>query len=286
MPDTEYLRRAMHAETTDLPMHIPIDRIHRRARGLRALRTAAVAAGFVLVVSALAVPGFVLFQGARPAGGLQAGGLVGPSGCPTPELGARGMPSLLGPVVETGTSIKGPEQKSYDIVLALTGERNDPQFTIAFRDQQTGYVRPWDMIEVPRGPNGDFAAKGKTWQFESSQLPLGADRVLDIGIYSGAAHGISVASEGHSSEAHLAQNAVTGWTFFWVERIAKPLPADANVSPQEYKGPERLTITAHDAAGRPQHAVTGGFHTGTRTQNPRDNSPDPHGTPTPGVPCS
>ncbi len=107
-----------------------------------------------------------------------------------------------------------------------------------------------------------------------------------MGIYSGTAIRISVASEGHDSDAHLAPNAATGWTFFWVERTARPLPADANVGPQAYTGPERLTITAYDAAGRPVHSVTGGFHIGGRTQNPRDNAPEPRGTPTPGIPCS
>jgi hypothetical protein len=142
------------------------------------------------------------------------------------------------------------------------------------------------MIEVPRGGGGSFATKGQTWQFYSSQLPLTAGRVLDVGIYSGSAHRITVASEGHTSDAHVMENAATGWTFFWVQRTAKPLPADANVGSQEYQGPERLTITAYDAEGRTLHTVTGGFHTGNRAQNPRDHGPDPQGSPTPGVPCS
>jgi hypothetical protein len=278
----------MHTETADLTMHIPMERIHRRARGLRALRSAAVAAAFAVVVSAAAVPGFALVHNARQTGGLQTGGPPASvsSACPAPALGSPGTPALLGAVVETGASIEGAGGKRYDVVLALTGERKDPLFTAAFRDQQTGYVRPWHMIEVPRGPAGEFAAKGRTWRFQSSQLPLGADSVLDAGIYGGTAHRITVASEGHGSDAHVSENAVTGWTFFWVQRTAKPIPADANGGPQEYTGPERLTITAYDAAGRPDHTVTGGTETGIRMQNPRDNSPDPRGTPTPGIPCS
>jgi hypothetical protein len=182
MPDTEYLSRAMHTETTGLLMHMPIDRIHRRARGLCALRTAAVAAAFVTAVSVVAMPGFALLDNARPTNGLQAGSplTASPSACPAPALGSTGIRALLGPVVETGASIEGPGPKRYDVVLALIGQRNDPHFTVAFRDQQTGDVQPWDMIEVPRGPGGDFAAKGRTWQFESSQLPLAAGRVLDM----------------------------------------------------------------------------------------------------------
>lgn len=115
---------------------------------------------------------------------------------------------------------------------------------------------------------------------------ISANRVLDVGIYSGMAHRITVASEGRTSEAHVAHDPANRRTFFWVQRTARPLPADANVGPREYQGPERLTITAYDSAGHLQHTVTGGFHTGNRIQNPRDNGPEPHGSPTPGVPCS
>lgn len=292
MPDIDYLRQAMHAETTDLPMNIPIDRIHRRARGLRTLRVATVVAASTLVISGVAVSGFALFDRAPSAGDLYAGAPAAssPSSCEEiPALGSTGARPLLGPIVETGVSIEGPDQKRYDVVFAVNGERNDPLFNVAFRDRQTGDARPWDMgMLPPPGPDGGFTAKGVTWWFESSQLPLAAGRVLDMGIYSGTAHRITVASEGRSSDANVTQNTATGWTLFWVERTAKPLPAEANVGPDEYQGPERLTITAYDAAGRRQHTVTGGFHIGSRTQNPRDNSPDPHGSPTPGVPvpCS
>jgi hypothetical protein len=292
MTDIEYLRQAMHAETTDLPMRMPVDRIHRRARGLLAVRIAAVGAAFALVVSAAAVPAFALFDRAGSTGGGQVGGgqvggpLPASSSACDPALGSEGTWGLLGPPVDTGSSIEGPDQQRYDVVIALTGERDDPWFTVAFRNQRTGHTRAWDMIEVPRGSRGDFAGKGRTWYFQSSQLPLSGGRVLDAGIYSRAAHRITVASEGRVSEARISHNAATGLTFFWVERTTRPLPADANVGPQEYEGPERLTITAYDAAGQPQHTVTGGFNTGNHTQNPRDNSPDPHATPTPGVPCS
>jgi hypothetical protein len=288
MPDTEYLRQAMHTETADLAIHLPIDRIHRRARGLRARRTATAAAAFAVVISAMAVPAFALFDNAGRGDGLRFGGAPtsSPSACPTPALGSPGTPALLGPAVETGASIEGSDGKRYAVVAALTDKRNDPLFTLAFRDEQTGDVRAWHMIEVPRGSRGDFTAKGRTWQFESTQLPLSADRVLDVGIYAGTAARITVASDGQGSDAHISRNAVTGWTFFWAERTARPLPVDANVGPQEYTGPERLTITAYDATGQVRHTVTGGFDTGNRTQNPRDNARDPNGVPTPGVPCS
>jgi hypothetical protein len=45
-------------------------------------------------------------------------------------------------------------------------------------------------------------------------------------------------------EAHVTRNAATGWTFFWVQRTARPLPVDANV------GPEELGLTRSDGQGR------------------------------------
>ncbi|MDT4987750.1 MAG: hypothetical protein QOI74_1844, partial [Micromonosporaceae bacterium] len=246
------------------------------------------AAGFAVVVAAMAVPAFALFDHTGRADGQRFGGppASSPSPCPTPALGAPGTSALLGSAVETGTTIQAPDGKRFAVVTALTDKRGDPLFTLAFRDQQSGHVEAWHMIEVPRGPSGAFTSKGRTWHFESVQLPLTADRILDVGIYGGAADRITVASAGHASDAHISRNAVTGWTFFWVERTAKPLPVDANAGPQEYTGPERLTITAYDAAGLVRHTVTGGFDIGNRMQNPRDNGRDPNGTPTPGVPCS
>jgi hypothetical protein len=286
MHDTEFLRQAMRAETTDLPMYLPIDRIHRRARGLRAVRRATVAGACALVVAAVAVPGYALLDRARPAGQPVGGPPVTAtaSQCAHPTFGAPDYP-LLGPVVATGARLEG-RGGPWDIVLALTGPRQYPDFTVAFLDAQTGEDRLWDMTGVRPGPEGDFSAKGRTYQFLSHQLPLAPNRVLDMGIYSRTAARITVASEGHGVDAHISPNAATGWTFFWVERTARPLPADALNGPQEYTGPERLTITAYDAAGHILHTITGGFNIGGRPSNPRDNSPDPHGSPTPGAPCS
>jgi hypothetical protein len=289
MPDIDYLRQAMRDETSDLPMSLTIDRIHRRARGLRTLRRVTLATTLALIAAGVAVSGLVAFDKARPVGGLQAAvpWTSSPSACPTPALGSAGAP-LLGRAVETDVTVEGRDGQRYDVVLGLVNDPGGPWFTVAFRNQQTGDTQPWDMTGLHGGPGGVFTAKakGQTFYFLSSQLQLDVDHVLDIGIYSGAADRITVASEGHGSEAHVTRNAATGWTLFWVQRNAKPIPANANVGPQEYQGPERLTITAYNAGGQPQHTVTGGLFTGHYTQNPRDDSPDPHASPTPGFPCS
>ena len=282
MTDTEYLRQAMRAETTGLPMHVPMDRIHRRARGLRATRAAVVAAGVALVVSAAAVPGFALLDNAGPAGGAHLGGGITTSPDPChPELGGEGNYPLLGSAIETGTSIGGPDNRRYDVVIALVGERDDPVFTVAFRDSRRGYPEPWNTTELPLGPNGDFAAKGRTWHFESSHLPLDGGRVLDVGVYSRAAHRITAAAGGRVWEAHIARNAETGLTLFWVEHAAALLPATSDGGPPD---DERYTITAYDADGQVQHTMTPDSL--GRPQNPRDDSPDPSASPTPGIPCS
>ncbi|MEU5939050.1 hypothetical protein ABZ807_07635 [Micromonospora sp. NPDC047548] len=285
MSDLDDFRKAMRAETANLSLHITPDGIRRRARGIRATRLGTATAAVALAASALAVPGYMLV-GNEQGGQLQAGSLptLSSPACPTPSLGEGA--SLPSSTVETGINIEGPDRKQFTVVLALTGNPDDVLFTIAFRDKQTGYTVPWDMVGISRGPGESFSAKGKTWHFQTGQLPLEAGRVVDVGIYSGVASRITVASEGRSSDAHLTQAAVNDWTFFWAVRSAKPLPPEANNGPKEYVGPERLTITAYDSTGRIKHTVTGGFHTGNRVQNPRDNSGEPHATPTPGVLCS
>ncbi|HEX6684657.1 MAG TPA: hypothetical protein VF062_17765 [Candidatus Limnocylindrales bacterium] len=284
MPDIDDLRRAMRSETTGLVMGVSIDRITRRARGLRARRTGVMTAAVAVGVVTLAVPGYALLDRTQPRFGDPP--MSSPSSCgPRPSASQR-MPQTIGPLVETGTSIEAADRRRFDVLLGLIGQPDRPMFSIVFRDQRTGQLDPWDMSQVVRGPDGDFAGHGPAWHFYSSQMPLDAGRVLDAGIYSRAAQRIVVASADGGADARLARNAETGWTFFWVEREARPLPADANTGPEEYTGPERLTITAYDAGGRRQHTVTGGFNVGGRTQNPRDNGPDPLPTQTPGLPCA
>jgi hypothetical protein len=262
----------MHAETADLPLRVQLDRVYRRARGLRARRAAArtgVGAAVLTAAALVAVPA----AGLLPGGGRSqfAAPPTCPASTPTSTVATLGQP------VDTGVNIP-----RYEVVIELLGPPDDPMFTVAFQDQMTGVLVPWDMTELPRGVHGDLTAKGESWYFESSQLVVDADHVLDMGVYSGAAKHITVASAGQPTDAHTAENTATGWTLFWVLRAAKPLPEGANQGPRPYEGPERLTITAYGADGQVEHAVTGGFHTGNRTQNPRDDSGTSRASASPG----
>ncbi|SNT63319.1 hypothetical protein SAMN05421812_11555 [Asanoa hainanensis] len=255
MPDLDDLRRALHDATEDLQPTVTMDRIRRRARRRRAVRNAAVAAGVALVVAAAGVPAL----DRAPRGG-------DPAANPPATAPACPGPPWLGTPFDTEVNIQEPGGRAYAVVVGLLGTPDHAGFTTAFRDWSTGQVLPWELTGLPRSPSGGFTVEGKTWWFQSTQLVLGANDVLDVGVYGGAAQRITVASEGHAAEATVAQ--AEGWTLFWVLRAAKPLPPDANGGPREYRGPERLTITAYDAAGQPLHTVTGGFNTGNRVVGP------------------
>jgi hypothetical protein len=263
MRDTNDLRHAFEAATAGLTVHLPPELIRRRARGVRARQAATITAAAVVAATALAVPAVVLAGGPGPASEA-AGQVPGASACPIPSPSGPGQAEQwLGPLVETGATFDVPQRDTrYDVLLGLTGTREYPAFVIAFRDRRTGTVRLVEISGFSRDPNGDFAGKeagDPSHQFQSSQLVLGPDSVLDVGLYSRAAHRITVTSGGHVADAGTARNAATGWTFFWVQRAAAPQP--------------RVTLTAYDAAGRVQATVTGGPDVGLNVQNARDHLP-------------
>ncbi|MGW0435760.1 hypothetical protein ACWDV4_24870 [Micromonospora sp. NPDC003197] len=189
----------------------------------------------------------------------------------------------LGPLVETGATLDAPNVNArYDVLIGLIGTRDQPSFVVAFRDPHTGAIQVWDTSRFGRDPSGDLAGKrdgDPPHQFFSSQLALGPNSVLDVGLYSRTAHRITVTSEGHAADAETTRNAETGWTLFWVQRSAKPLPPDRFTTSGEYQGPERVTITAYGTTGQPQHIDPGGPHVGGSVQNPRDGSPPETVTP-------
>lgn len=286
MRNIDDLRQALDAETADVAVHLPADAIRRRARRIRTRRAFAMGGAAVFVSAALAVP--LALSAVGTGASYEVGGQLPPAAaCPTGDTGAEGghgsglSPFSLGPAVGTGVMLDAPDVGTrYEVILALTGPRDHPGFVIGFRNPTvtlyTGIVEPWDTTMLARDQNGDFPGKyagDPSFQFYSGQLALGPNKVLDVGLYTRAAHRITVASEGRATEARTQRNAATGWTFFWVERAARPLPRDANTTPKEYQGPERLTLTAYDAAGQVQHSVTGGFHIGHAVQNPRDHQP-------------
>jgi hypothetical protein len=239
--------------------------------------------GAVMVLATVALAAPVVLLGRSPAGPIDSPVGQVPSSMvdPTPELSPADHGEIVwrGPLVDTGFTVDAPNRgTSFDVLLGLMGPGNQLGFVIALRDQHTGEVQPWINTDASRSPQGDFSGKhpgDETHQFVSGQLALGSHDVLDMGIYSGDAARVTVASEGRATNASTAVNTQTGWTFFWVERDAAPLPEDALAGPAEYTGPERLTITAYSGKGQVLHTVTGGFHIGSPVQTPSDDATIP-----------
>lgn len=290
MRDTDDLRRALSAETAHLTVHIPVQAIRRRARGVRVRRSATVAVAGGLAVLAVAAP-IVLLRGGSAADGAPLRPAAPPT-CPTTPAASPsaspGVPETLGPLADTGSVLDAAGGVSYDVLIGLQGTREQPTFVIAFRNRNTGAVEVWQMVGLLRGEEGDLPSKmggDPHYQFLSDQLTLEPRRVLDVGLYTRTAHRITVASEGRETDAETALNTPTGWTLFWVERSAAPVPPVYNTTAEAYTGPEVPTLTAYDANGRTQHTVTGGVFVGNRVQNPRDHQPDTEESPSPTPPC-
>ncbi|WP_422769848.1 hypothetical protein ACN28C_24380 [Plantactinospora sp. WMMC1484] len=270
MRDIHDLRQALDAETADLTVHMPAELIRRRAHRLRMRRTAVAAAA--VVVAAVASTA-TLVAGAGPAADV-AGPGISTAECPGPTGDPMALRDPLGPLTATGAVLDVPDVPArYDVLTGLTGTSDAPGLVVVFRDRRTGIAQVWDTRGLARDPGGDLAGKragDPPHQFVSGQLALGPHRVLDVGLYTRVAHRITVASEGRGTDAVTTRSAVSGWTLFWVQRDATPLPPDRFETPGEYQGPERVTVTAYDHAGRAQHTVTGGPHVGGSVQNPRD----------------
>ena len=296
MRDINELRRGLDAETAHLVVDIPPQLIRRRVRWVRIRRATAIAIGAALTVTAIATPVLLLGGGSDPTPGIAAP--VSTSACPDPsaspataevtpgapvEVGGR-----LGPFVNTGTTFDAPNLNTqFDVLIGLDGTPDEPAFVIAFRDRRTARIEPWDTSVLRRDTQGDLPGKGadgQTRRFLSQQLVLGPHLVLDIGLYTRVAPRLTVTSEDHPTDAQASVNEATGWTLFWAQRDAAPLPPDYNMTSVEYDGPEKVTLTAYDAAGNVEFAVTGGVFVGNNVQNPRDNSPDPSTASTPPAP--
>jgi hypothetical protein len=277
MKDIDTLRQALNAETANLTVHVPAGLIRRRARKVRIRQGATLAVAAAAIVAIGVVPAVLMVGRSSPTSG-NAGQVSGASTCPPLFPNYQGDEIAgLGPLVETGATLDAPNVNArYDVLIGLVGTRDQPSFVVAFRDRHTGVIQVRDTSEFGRDPSGDLTGKRNgdpPHQFFSSQLALGPNNVLDVGLYSRAAHRITVMSEGHAVDAETTRNAATGWTLFWVQRSAKPLPPDRFTTSGEYKGPEKVTITAYGATGQPQHIDPGGPHVGGSVQNPRDGSP-------------
>jgi hypothetical protein len=241
--NTDDLRHALAAETAHLTVHIPIQTVRRRARGIRVRRSATVAVAGTVAALAVAAP-IVLLRGGPSTYNVPQPPAAPPT-CPTTPPASPRVPETLGPLAETGSVLDAAGAVSYDVLIGLEGTRDEPVFVIAFRDRNTGEVEVWQMVGLLRGRGGDLPSKtggAPYYQFLSDQLTLGPRRVLDVGLYTRTAHRITVASEGRESDADTALNAPTGWTLFWVERSAAPVPSS-------YSGQQRAE-PARPPAGR------------------------------------
>ncbi|WP_148086454.1 hypothetical protein [Micromonospora sp. HM5-17] len=291
MRDIHELRHALKAETTDLAVHISPDLVRHRARRIR-IRQRTVAAAAVVAVAAGAVTTVTLASGASPAFEVAGPPPASTPPCPSPQVGPTGEVNDVGQLVDTGAVLDAANTNTrYDVLIGLVGTREPHSFVVAFRNQKTGTVDMWDTTLVSRDRNGDLPGKrtgDPSRQFFSSQLALGPDEVLDVGFYTRTAHRITVTSEGDTTDAATSRDTATGWTLFWAQRRATPLPPERHTVPEFYQGPEQVTLTAYDADGRPQHTVTGGPGVGGSVHNPRDASPvgptSPPATPDPTCP--
>jgi hypothetical protein len=287
MNDINDLRHALEIETADLSARFPVDRIRRRARRLRVWPRVTMATAAVVAVAAGAVPATALLSGSGRAADI-AGQTSWTSPCP-PEPSAESDRDIrtLGPMVETGAIVDLPAKDGlYDVLLSLVGTRDTPGFAVAFRDRDTCEVDAWYTAGVGRddrtGDIPDRRSGNGAYPFFTIQLPLGENRVLDVGLYTREAHRITVASEGEAAAAKMARNAETGWTLFWVERSATPLP-DRFSTLRPYGGPDQVVLAAYDPEGRLLHTAEGRL-VGEDVWNPQYNwwpADDPRTSPTP-----
>jgi hypothetical protein len=268
MRNIEDLRHALAVESAGVVIQVSPDRIRRRARAVRTRRNVTVVG--LLAVIAMAVPGVLLVG--RPI--LAPGSFAS---CPTSA--ATGDPATESDQsIGTGVVIPVPERHTeVEVVIKLAGTVQQPAFVVGFRDLNDSAVHwPTTTMYLARASDGTISGKYDAdphFMFFSSQIALGPDDVLDVGVYAGSACRVTVKSEGKASDAATAPNDASGWTLFWVRRAAAPLPPGYNSTPVTYTGPEVLTLTAYDGSGRVQDTVTGGFLVGNQVRDPRDNPP-------------
>jgi hypothetical protein len=276
MRNIDDLRQALAAESAGVVIQVSPERVRRRARAVRTRRNATVVG--LLAVVAMAVPGVLLVG--RPI-------LAPGSGASCPTSAATGEPDAkpsgepgtqLDQSIGTGVLIPVPERHTQvEVVIKLVGTVQQPAFVVGFCDLNDSAVRwPTTIMYLARAPDGTISGKYDSdphFRFFSSQVALGPDDVLDAGVYAGSAGRVTVTSEGRESDAATAHSDASGWTLFWVRRVAAPLPPGYNSTPVTYTGPEVLTLTAYDGSGRVQDTVTGGFLVGNQVQDPRDNLP-------------
>jgi hypothetical protein len=259
-------RRILRADD-ELDAQIPVERILRRARQIRARRIPGVTVTVAAVIATVSTLALTLSAGQQ-------------AGAPSEDC-----PISTAAPIDTGVVVEAANGTQYHVILGVT---EDSFLTVAYRDAAGGLACATTQIEIGPHPGGDFSGKYRkdpTHRFLSVQVPLGPHSVLDMGVYSRPAARISVASADQATDAHLQALSATGWTLFWVRRDAAPLPDGAKRSQTPYQGPEQVTLTAFAADGTVEHTVNGasedeGSYIALPVQSPAD--PGRQGDP-PGV---
>jgi hypothetical protein len=254
--NVDEFRRVLCADD-DLDPQIPVERIRRRARQIRARRGAGVTVALAVVVAVVATLAVTL--PGRSAGQQAGTPSDAATNCPS-STAAPMVPQVDLAPIDTGVVVPAGDGTQYHVILGLTGPTEDPFLTVGYRDPTGGLLDAGTQIEIGPHPGGDFSGKhtaDPTHRFLSVQVPLGPHSVLDMGVYSRSAARISVASADQPSDAHLQTLPATGWTLFWVRRDAAPLPEGAKSTQTPYQGPEQVTLTAYAADGTVEHTVNG-----------------------------
>jgi hypothetical protein len=222
MNDLDELRRALAEETGDLRFDLPTDRIRRRARRVRARRTATVVAALVL---ALAVPAGVL--AARPERHVPDKGRPAPV-CVTP--GADGTVPWVGAPVQVlaGASFEGIGV--HQVLVGATYTVDRPALTVVFRHEATGVDEYGLVSALRRTPDGGFTTEDPAdaeRRFAIVRVNYGNVLTIDLGLYAGLTDRITVTAGNTTTVASTVVNRETGWTLFWLAR--EPTDADAPV---------------------------------------------------------
>lgn len=229
MRDLDDFRAALATETAGLRVDLSTDRIRRRARRIRAGRTALVAAGLVL---ALAVPAGVLaatIDRRRPD--------TGPTApvCTTP--GADGTVPWIGAPIEilSGAPIKYLEPHQVFVGAVDTVDR--PLLALVYHHDAPDIDEYGVVKALTRTPTGGFRIgdpdSGPEVRLVSLRVNYGNVLTLDLGLYAGLADRVTITSNGTTIEAQTVANRETGWTFFWSHQ-------------EVVAGDAPVTLTAYD----------------------------------------
>jgi hypothetical protein len=229
MRTLDEFRHGLATETADLRVDLPVSLIRRRARRIRARRTALVAAALAV---ALAIPAGVLVAGLDRS--TPEKGPAGPV-CVTP--GADGTVPWIGAPVEVASGAAFHDTDVHDVLVGVIYTVDQPVLTVLYHHKATGINEYGVVATLSRTPGGAFAGHTPDDDRELVVLRVnyGGVFTLDVGLYAGLADRVTITSDGATVEAKTVVNRAAGWTFFWSRQ-----------SPPSGQTPVTLTAYADD----------------------------------------